>query len=97
MIREMVFVDVLPEHHDEFEAAVARAVESSLSPSEGFIDFVLARGVERPNTYSMIINWETLEDHTVGFRESERFVTWRELIGPFFAVAPTVDHWTPLG
>jgi len=34
-----------------------------------------------------------VEDHTVGFRESELFVQWRALIGPFFANPPEVEHW----
>jgi hypothetical protein len=42
----------------------------------------------------LLIGWRSLEDHTVGFRESESFVKWRELIGPFFAGAPQVDHWS---
>ena len=92
----MVFVEVLPVNHRDFEAAVARAVEAELSTSKGFIGFSLSKGVEKSDTYSMIIHWETLEDHTVGFRGSENYVRWRETIGSFFASAPTVDHWAPV-
>jgi hypothetical protein len=41
----------------------------------------------------LALGWDTLEDHTVGFRESDLFVQWRALIGPFFANPPQVEHW----
>ena len=50
-------------------------------------------GIEQPNTYTFHINWESLEDHTVGFRESDLFVQWRSIIGGFFAKPPIVEHW----
>jgi hypothetical protein len=53
----------------------------------------LHKGIERSNTYTFHINWETLEDHTIGFRESDLFVKWREFIGEYFAKPPTVEHW----
>ena len=40
------------------------------------------------------IQWETLADHTVGFRESELFPKWRAIIGPYFASPPQVEHWS---
>ena len=52
------------------------------------------RGIERPSAFLLVIAWETLEDHTVGFRGGELFVEWRALIGPFFAEPPEVEHWT---
>jgi hypothetical protein len=39
------------------------------------------------------IFWDTLEDHTVGFRQSPLFVEWRAIVGPFFAVPPVVEHF----
>jgi len=39
-----------------------------------------------------MIEWERLEDHTVGFRQSPAFTRWRELVGPYFASTPVVDH-----
>jgi hypothetical protein len=40
-----------------------------------------------------MIFWDTLEDHTVGFRQSEAFTQWRAIVGPFFAVPPVVEHF----
>lgn len=94
MILEIAAIDILPGTHEQFEAAVRTAVETVLRPAPGFVSFELRHGVERPNSYVLLIGWRSLEDHTVGFRESESFVKWRELIGPFFAGAPQVDHWS---
>ena len=93
MILEIAFVEVLPENHLAFEAAVAKAVREVLPHAKGFIDFQLHKGIEQSNTYTFHINWETLEDHTIGFRESDLFVKWREIIGKYFAKPPTVEHW----
>ena len=66
----------------------------SLSQAHGCIEFTgVGWCVERPDVFCFTIAWETLEDHTVGFRESDLFVQWRELIGPHFASAPLVEHF----
>ena len=40
----------------------------------------------------LLIEWESVEAHNVGFRESDRFPLWRALIGPFFDGDPRVEH-----
>jgi heme-degrading monooxygenase HmoA len=96
MILEIAFIEVLPENHLKFEAAVKRAVAEVLSKSKGFIDFEMHKGIERDNTYTFHIHWQTLEDHTIGFRESEAFKQWRSIIGEYFAKPPLVEHWADL-
>jgi len=93
MILEIAFVEVLPDSHQKFEAAVKSAVSEILSKSKGFIDFELHKGIERANTYTFHIHWETLEHHTVGFREGDLFRKWRAIIGEYFAKPPMVEHW----
>ena len=93
MITEIAHVEIDSERLPEFEAAMKVAVSTILSKSHGYRDFELLKGVERPSVYTFIIHWETLEDHTVGFRESNLFTEWREIIGPFFAHPPVVEHW----
>ena len=51
----------------------------------------LQRGVEQPSTYLLLVEWNSVEDHVQGFRESELFVRWRELIGSYFAAPPEVE------
>jgi heme-degrading monooxygenase HmoA len=95
MILEHALITIRPDSHDEFEAAVTRAREV-ISAAPGFRSFALHRGIETPDRYLLLVGWDTLEDHTVGFRESPAFAEWRSHIGPFFDGQPEVDHYGPL-
>ena len=94
MILEVGFIPVLDGRQAEFEVTINDAVENLLSKSDGYRGFTChGWGIERPNVYMFSVAWETLEHHTVGFRESDRFAEWRALIGPFFDGAPFVEHF----
>ena len=95
MILEHASIPVQPDSHEEFEAALARAREV-IAASAGFGSLRLLRGVESPDQYLLLVEWATLEDHTVGFRESPAFAEWRSHIGPFFASPPVVEHFDPV-
>ena len=94
MILEVAQVPILSGHERAFEKALAQAADEVLSQAEGCLGFV-AHGwsVERPNVYLFTITWETLADHTEGFRGSELFNEWRALIGPHFDGTPVVEHF----
>ena len=93
MIKEFAQVEVLPGKDGEFVAAVNLAVDKVLSTARGFIAFEIYKSVQRENVYMFEIQWATLVDHTIGFRESDLFPKWRAIIGPFFASPPQVEHW----
>jgi heme-degrading monooxygenase HmoA len=94
MVLEIAHVAVLPGHEQAFEEALREAVDTVLSRARGFRAFTGAGwGVERPSVYCFTIAWDSLEDHMVGFRESELFAQWRALIGPHFDGVPTVEHF----
>ncbi len=93
MIKEFAQVEVLPAKDGEVVAAVNLAVAKVLSTARGFIAFEIYKSVERENVYMFEIQWATLVDHTIGFRESDLFPKWRAIIGPFFASPPQVEHW----
>ena len=96
MITEIAQVEIFADKHEDFEKALSVAVETVLTKSKGFLDFELLHGIEQENFYTFLIRWETLEEHTVGFRESDLYVQWRAIIQPYFASSPQVDHWTPV-
>ncbi len=93
MILEVATIEVLAENKDAFESAIKRGVSEVLSKADGFVDYRLNKGIERIDTYALHIRWETLEAHTVGFRQSDLFPQWRGIIGGFFAKPPVVEHW----
>ena len=92
MIIEVAHIKVLPGHEVKFETAVAKAVEV-FSQAKGCVGLHLQRCIESPLEYEAIIRWDTLEDHTVGFRESDLFQQWRALVGPHFDGPPEVKHY----
>lgn len=95
MVLEHAVITVRPGTTADFEGALHRA-RSVIAGSHGFVSLALHRGVETPDRYLLLVEWETLEDHTVGFRQSEAFVEWRSLIGPYFESPPLVDHCQPV-
>jgi len=96
MILEIGLIQVESSNHSNFEIAIRRAVDEVLVGAAGFLDFKLYKGIEEENTYLVHIIWESVEDHMVTFRQSERFVKWREIISPYFLTAPKVNHWSGL-
>jgi heme-degrading monooxygenase HmoA len=92
MILERAVIAVRPGSEPDFEAAIEQA-RQVVAGAEGFRSFRLQRGIERRSTYLLLIEWDSLEHHMQGFRESELFVRWRKLIGPYFAAPPEVEHY----
>lgn len=93
MVLEHARINVIPGREAEFELALAKA-RAVISAADGFLSLELHRGVESPAHYLLLVEWATLEDHTVGFRESPAFGEWRALIGEFFDGQPVVDHFS---
>jgi heme-degrading monooxygenase HmoA len=92
MVLEIARFAILAGREDDFVSAYHEAREL-LAATDGFRSARMTRGVESPSRFVLLVEWESLEAHTENFRESERFVRWRELIGPFFDGAPDVEHW----
>ena len=92
MILERAIFAIQPGTEQDFEVAMEQAKEV-VAQATGFRSLTLQRGIEQPSTYLLLIEWDSVEDHMQGFRESELFVRWRELIGAYFAAAPEVEHY----
>ena len=92
MILEHAVLDVVPGREADYEAAFAEA-RSIIASMPGFVSLRLERCIEVPNRYLLLVEWDTLEDHTVGFRGSAGYQRWRALLHPFYDPFPTVDHY----
>jgi heme-degrading monooxygenase HmoA len=92
MIVEHAEFTVSPDRAAEFEKAYGQAREF-ITQARGFRFAELLRGVERPDAFLLLVGWETVEDHTVGFRESDLYASWRALLHPFFAAPARVEHF----
>ena len=91
MILEIAQIAVKAGMEAEFEAGVAEAVPL-FRRARGCLSMALVRSVEFPGRYRLLVEWETLENHTVDFRGSEDFTAWRALVGQYFAAPPEVEH-----
>ena len=93
MILEVADIRIAPGQNAAFEEAIQRGLDSVASQAKGFKGAKVNRGIESPERYILQIFWDTLEDHTVGFRQGPLFVQWRAIVGPFFAAPPVVEHF----
>jgi quinol monooxygenase YgiN len=91
MILEIAQIDIKPGSETEFEAAVNQAVPL-FRRARGCRAMTLARSAEKPSRYRLFVQWETLENHMVDFRESADFQEWRGLVGSYFAAPPEIEH-----
>lgn len=91
MILESATLDVRPNQAQEFEAAFGEA-KRIIASMPGFVSLELHRGLESPSRYLMLVRWERLEDHTIGFRGSAQYQQWRALLHHFYDPFPTVEH-----
>ncbi|MBY0573594.1 MAG: antibiotic biosynthesis monooxygenase [Undibacterium sp.] len=96
MILELAEIHIHPGQQNEFDLAIVQGLKEVVSHSKGFCGYKVNKGIESPERYVLMIFWETLENHTVDFRESEAFSAWRTIVGPFFAAPPVVEHFTLL-
>lgn len=96
MILELADIRIQPGQQAAFDEAIQRGLRTVISTAKGFQGFKVNKGIENPERYILQIFWDTLEDHTVGFRESPAFADWRAIVGPFFAAPPVVEHFTLL-
>ena len=92
MILEHAPLDVIPGREHDFEAAFAEA-KAIISSMPGFRTLRLERCIERPTRYLLLAEWESLEDHTEGFRTSPEYERWRALLHHFYDPFPTVEHY----
>ena len=92
MILEVAILDVKPELRADFEPAFKKA-QAIISSMPGYISHELQVCIEDKNRYLLFVKWQTLEDHTAGFRESQQYQEWKALLHHFYHPFPEVLHF----
>lgn len=92
MILEHAILPVLPGREAEFEEAF-REARPVIAAQPGFVSLRLLRSQESPSSYLLLVEWETTEHHTEGFRRSPEYARWRELLHGFYDPFPVVGHF----
>ncbi len=92
MILEQAVLDVVSGLEREFEDAFTKA-QGIIAGMPGYLSHSLSACIERPGRYLLLVEWESLEDHTVGFRGSPQYQEWRALLHHFYDPFPEVEHY----
>lgn len=95
MILEVAILDVLPGRSAEFETAFARA-QHIISAMPGYLSHELRSCLEVDNRYILLVNWESVEAHTEGFRGSPQYQEWKALLHHFYDPFPEVHQYLPV-
>ena len=93
MILEIADIRIKPGTQAAFEEAIRLGLTTVATRAKGMQGYKVNKCIETPERFVLQIFWDTLEDHTVGFRNSPLFTEWRALVGPFFAGPPLVEHF----
>lgn len=92
MTLEVAILDVIPQKTEAFEAAFSEA-QAIIMSMKGYIAHELHACVEKENYYILLVKWQTLEDHTIGFRQSDEYQQWKALLHHFYDPFPVVEHY----
>jgi heme-degrading monooxygenase HmoA len=92
MILEVAVLDIRPESREIFEVAFPKAARI-VSAAKGYISHQLQRSLDNPNRFVLLVQWQTKEDHVVGFRGSPQYQEWRKALHHYLAIAPNVEHY----
>ena len=64
-----------------------------ISSINGYVGHSLRKCIEQENKYILLVDWEKIEDHTIGFRESEQYLEWKKLLHHYYDPFPVVEHF----
>jgi heme-degrading monooxygenase HmoA len=92
VITEHAVLNVIPGREDEFISTMDQA-KALIAGSPGFGSLRIERCLEQPSTFLLLVEWDTLEDHTEGFRGSAAYEEWRSLLHRFYDPFPVVEHF----
>ena len=92
MILELAHLNVRRGMEQQFEAAF-REAQKIIASMPGYRSHEVMRCLEKSGDYLLLVRWDTLEDHEVGFRKSAQYQEWKKLLHHFYDPFPTVLHF----
>jgi len=93
MILEVAVLHIKGRKSEAFEKNFSKA-SAIISSMQGYISHDLKKCIEMENQYILLVNWETLEDHELGFRKSLQYQEWKKLLHHFYEPFPEVLHYS---
>lgn len=92
MILEVAILNIKEGAEIDFENDFKNA-SKFISAIKGYLNHSLSKCIEQKNKYLLLVNWDTLNDHTIGFRQSKEYLEWKRLLHPYYDPFPIVEHY----
>ncbi|NMH87165.1 antibiotic biosynthesis monooxygenase family protein [Flavivirga algicola] len=92
MILEVAILNIKKGLSEDFEKSFQEA-QSIIVSMKGYISHELKKCIEQEDKYILLVNWETVEDHDIGFRKSNAYQKWKTLLHHFYEPFPIVEHY----
>lgn len=92
MILEIAQLQIRAGECAAFETAFVKAAPI-IASMKGYVEHELQHCLEHDHRYVLLVRWQRLEDHTLGFRQSPQYQQWRALLHHFYDPFPTVEHF----
>ncbi len=92
MILEVAILNVIDDKQKQFEIDFSTAGQY-ISSIKGYIKHSLSKCIEHDNKYILLVEWDSLEDHTITFGQSEQYQHWKQLLHHYYDPFPTVEHY----
>lgn len=95
MILEAAQLQVKPGSINDFESNFRKA-SKIISQMPGYLSHELHKCVETEDKYLLLVKWESITAHEVGFRRSPQYEEWKALLHHFYDPFPTVEHYVQI-
>ena len=92
MVLEVAILNVRQELSSNFEADFKKAGQY-IQSIDGYISHSLKKSVENSNQYLLQVYWKSIEDHKIGFRTSESYIQWKDLLHDYYHPFPEVNYY----
>jgi heme-degrading monooxygenase HmoA len=92
LITEIALLNIRKGSSEQFENTFATA-QNIIASMKGYVSHQLQKCLEDDHKYLLVVEWETAEDHEIGFRKSEAYKEWKKLLHHFYDPFPIVEHY----
>jgi heme-degrading monooxygenase HmoA len=92
MVLEVAILEIKMGLSQEFEISFGIAAEI-ISSQKGYISHELKKCLEQDDKYLLLVQWESIEDHEIGFRGSEAYQEWKKILHHYYDPFPVVAHY----
>ena len=92
MILEVATLNIKKGLSEDFKKNF-KVAQKIISSMKGYVSHELKKCVEHENKFILLVNRESIEDHEIGFRKSEKYLEWKKLLHHFYDPFPIVEHY----